>query len=173
LADSTFEFRVELHMEDDMKVMKQALRLSVFVITLIATLTVAISAGAETEEEIQAKRDFWQQKYRALRYNKASNLENAARMKYAHEQAQLSNYPRGGERERLLVEWRAYLRKADEVQKELDGIWDKARAAGIPPGWLYEVEDEPIVLKDVPEPTPAAPSEDDGRNPLYRDRSDE
>jgi len=154
----------------------RSLRFGALVAALIASLGVALVAGADTEEELRAKRDHWQQKYRALRYNKASHIENAARMKYAHEQSQLSNYPRGGERERLLDEWRSYLRKAEEVQEDIDSIWDEARAAGVPPGWLYEVEDEPIVLKNEEAgPAPASPGEDedDGRNPLYRDFDDD
>ncbi len=140
-------------------------------IVCVQLVLITSLCSAETEEELRAKRDYWQDKYRVLLHNRAAHQENAARMKYAHEQAQLSNYPRGGARERLLVAWKESLAKADAVQREIDGIFDEARRAGIPPGWLYEVEDEPIVLENEPTTSPAARADadedDSGRNPLY------
>jgi hypothetical protein len=57
---------------------------------------VADPAGAETEEELLAKKDLWQGRYRELRNNAARMSENAKKLRAAYAQAQHANYPRGG-----------------------------------------------------------------------------
>lgn len=122
-----------------------------------------------SEEETQAKRDEWQQRYRWLLRDQARLQQNVANLERDYIMSQRRNYPRGANRERLVVEADAQRKELVGVEKEIAGIYAEARAAGIPPGWLSEVEDEDLTV-------PAAKAEEDepevdreGRNPIYFD----
>jgi len=134
-----------------------------------------VLARAETEEELMQKKQDWQDRYRQLRQDAKRLERNAAAARENYARAQRRNYPRGDALQQFLVQEQDAETELAKVKKELAGIFDEARRAGIPPGWLYEVEDEPVV---VPAPAASAnPSddaadEDDGRNPLYKQDDD-
>lgn len=128
------------------------------------------SAEAQSEEELQNQKNYWQTRYRTLLQNRELLKQNIAKSRKNYAQAQRRNYPRGGAREQYRLDADAAEKELADVEKEIAGIFVEARSAGALPRWLSEVEDEPIVL---PESAPAAsangtPAEDDGRNPLYR-----
>ena len=60
---------------------------------------IADPAAGETEEELLAKKDQWQGRYRELRNNVARMQENAKKLRKAYSKAQHANYPRGGARD--------------------------------------------------------------------------
>lgn len=154
-------------------------------------------AAAETEEELLAKKDQWQGRYRVLRNNAARMSENAKKLRKAYSQAQHANYPRGGAREAFRVQVEKSENDAQDYEAKLVAFRDEARRNDVPPGWLYEVDDEPIDHglpadqedvgfddeQDEPgyeEPDEASDDDrdevedgDDGRNPLYDDDADE
>lgn len=125
--------------------------------------------AAEDEDALKAQ---WQGRYRALRNNAVRMRENAAKLRRSYGLAQHANYPRGGAREEFKQRVLDTERKADRYEAELAGFMDEARAHDIPPGWIYEVDEEPIDRG-----LPAAVGDDDedasGRNPLYGDEADE
>jgi hypothetical protein len=142
-------------------------------VSLVIALAVSLTAGfaaAETEEEILAKRTQWQERYRVALTNREILKANIAELRHNYAQAQRRNYPRGGARQ-------AFLTQADEqealladTEQEIVSIREEARAAGIPPGWLAEVEDEPIAVSSQPaSPADGEDVDRDGRNPLYID----
>lgn len=149
----------------------------------LVALAIALGLGAaaaapsavalETEEELRAKRDHWQQKYRMLLRNRALLKDNVAKLEKDYAQAQRRNYPRGGARAALLEKAEEQREQLKQIEAELAAIYDDARAAEVPPGWLAEVEDEPIDLSQPAAPDASDPDEDDGRNPLYRKRDDD
>lgn len=139
----------------------------------------ATLASAETEEELLAKRAHWQDRYRTLLHNQAVLTRNIEKLRGDYAQAQRRNYPRGGAREAFLEKAAEQADLLAEVERELETIFREARAQDVPPGWLYEVEDEPIDTSTRPA-SPAGDGRDDddagvdpaGRNPLYLDDDD-
>jgi hypothetical protein len=153
--------------------------LTLALVTTGAIIFAPVPAQAESEEDLQAQKDHWQSEYRRLLRNAAQLKENSRRSREDYAQAQRRNYPRGGARQRLMVQ--AEQAEADlvTVQEEIEEFRLRAQREGALPRWLYEVEDEEIVL-----PEPAAPDasmsdgeaeEDDraGRNPLYFDEEED
>ena len=139
-----------------------------FVVALVAVPFVASPVAAETEEELLAKRAHWQDQYRVLLQNRSILQRNIERLEHDYAQAQRRNYPRGGARQRyrdLANEQRAELA---DVEQRIEAIFRDARASDVPPGWLYEVEDD---VARNPMPAAKEPAADvadrEGRNPLY------
>ena len=148
---------------------------------LVLGLAVALAAGAvlapnalaETEEELLAKKDTWQSKYRTLLRTRDILKRNIAGLEKDYAQAQRRNYPRGGARQ-------AFLDKANEqrallagIEEKIESIFREARMADVPPGWLYEIDDE---IARSPMPAAKEPTDErdrDGRNPLYADDEDD
>jgi hypothetical protein len=135
------------------------------------------NAAASADDEEAAKKAEWQDRYRALRNNAVRMRDNATKLRRAYGVSQHSNYPRGGARERFKQQVLDTERKADDYESQLAGFMDEARQNQIPPGWIYEVDDEPV------DPgTPAALGDDepthkvgapDGRNPAYYGQGDD
>lgn len=146
--------------------------LMAFFVALAGTAWVA--APALADEELAAERAYWQGKYRVLRKNKAILEDNIAKLEHNYAQAQRRNYPRGGAREAFRTKANEQRKMLAEVESELATIFEEARAANVPPGWLFEVEDEPIELSQ-PAAVEGAEEDDrdrEGRNPLYADDDD-
>ena len=131
----------------------------------------ATSTDATAPEDEGALKAQWQGRYRALRNNAVRMRENATKLRRAYGLAQHANYPRGGAREEFKQQVLDTERKADKYEAELAGFMDEARAQDIPPGWIYEVDEEPI-----DHGLPAAVGDEDeeasGRNPLYDDEAE-
>ncbi len=137
----------------------------------------AVVAGANAEEAELSKKAEWQDRYRTLRNNSVRMRDNATKLRKAYSQSQHANYPRGGARERFKQQVLDTERKADQYEVQLAQFVDEARQNQIPPGWLYEVDDEPV---DPGTPAAAGGDDDthsinapDGRNPAYYNQSDE
>lgn len=131
-------------------------------------------AVAETEEEALVKKAEWQDRYRVLRTNAFRMRENAKKLRRAYGLAQHANYPRGGAREDFRLQVEKAERDADDFTAQIEEFQEDARRNEIPPGWLAEVEDEPID-PGLPAARDDADSEEDreGRNPIYFEDEDE
>ncbi len=130
------------------------------------------SAAAETEEEALAKKADWQGRYRALRNNAARMRENAKKLRRSYGLAQHANYPRGGAREEFRLQVEKAERDADDYTAKIEAFHEEARRNEIPPGWLYEVDDEPIdpgLPADQDESELETEEDREGRNPIYLD----
>ncbi|MAG34187.1 MAG: hypothetical protein CL908_25185 [Deltaproteobacteria bacterium] len=145
----------------------------VLIVTLLVTglsSLAADSASAQTEQEVLDQRTFWQDHYRRLLTNRAILKDNAARSRKYYSQAQRRNYPRGGARQQFLLDAENAEKELAVVEQEIAQIFVDARTQEIPPGWLYEVEDEPITIPAAPDADAEAVEEAEdraGRNPLY------
>ena len=128
------------------------------------------TAAAQTEEELQAKRDHWQERYRNLLQDRLRYSDNIEKSEKNYAQAQRRNYPRGGARDQFRIDAEDARKSLAQTEAAIESLFVEARQADVPPGWLYEIDDEEISYEQ-----PAAPdaSEDDedraGRNPLYFD----
>ena len=137
----------------------------------IPFVSTGAAAQSEEEEAESAKKTQWQERYRTLRNNSVRMRDNAIKLERAYKLSQHSNYPRGGARLRFKQQVEDTVRAADDYEAKLAAFLDEARANSIPPGWIYEVEDEPVDAG-----TPAAVGDDEethdvqtpeGRNPAY------
>lgn len=142
-------------------------------VSLLLALALSLLAGfaaAETEQEILAKRTRWQDRYRVALTNREILRGNIVKLRHDYAQAQRRNYPRGGARQVFLTQADEQETFLVETEQEIVSIREEARAAGIPPGWLAEVEDEPITVPSQPaSPADGKDVDRDGRNPLYLD----
>lgn len=149
----------------------------------IACATSLAPAPARAEDEQgdvdqeSLKKAEWQDRYRVLRNNAVRMRDNAIKLRRAYSLSQHSNYPRGGARERFKQQVLETERKADQYEAELAQFQEEARQEQIPPGWIYEVEDEPVdpgspasFGDDEATHEAAAPA---GRNPAFYDDADE
>ena len=143
-------------------------------IALLTTASVLVeptSAWAQSEEALQSQKEHWQSRYRSLLENAARLEHNARISRENYAQAQRRNYPRGGARQRLMLQAEQAEAELADVREEIEALHLEAQREGALPGWFYEVDDEEISI-----PEPASPdtsgSNDDGRNPLYADDDD-
>lgn len=148
------------------------LAISLASISSLFLLEPAPATAAADDEEV-AKKAEWQDRYRALRNNAVRMRDNAIKLRRAYSLSQHSNYPRGGARERFKQQVLDTEHKADDYEKQMASFLDEARQNQIPPGWIYEVDEEPIdpgspaaVGDDVPAHQAGAAA---GRNPAFAD----
>jgi hypothetical protein len=124
------------------------------------------------EPEVDADPASWQTRYRELVAEARSLRETVERERELYADANRRNYRRGQKRH---VHREAGARAGAalaEVEAQLATIEDDARRAGVPRGWLNQVEME-REDEDGPPTVSAGPGED-GRNPLYlKSTSDE
>jgi len=144
-------------------------------LSLFAIQAPAAHAQLADDEVLQHEKEYWQDRYRRLRQNAARLERNAERARKAYALAQRRNYPRGGARQKLFQQIEDAETELESVRKEIEELPREARRAGALPGWLYEVEQEEVVI-----PEPAAPDSDDpaadacaGRNPIYCEDGDD
>ncbi len=153
-----------------------AAALACFVAALGVSLSLAAtSASAQTAEEIQAQRDRWQGQYRDLLRDRLRLTANIAKSRKNYSQAQRRNYPRGGARQQFLVDVENAEKALAATEEAILEIFVAARGEGVPPGWLYEVEDETIEWVQPAAPGSDSDDEEDraGRNPIYFDDYEE
>jgi len=151
--------------------------------TVAPMRAVAIDDAPSVDLSAAEQREFWQTRYRTLRQESARLEQDIAFEWELYADANRRNYRRGNARHvhrDKALELEARLK---EVDAELEALPERARQLGALPGWLREVESEPIALpppgasdeeEDAPG-QPAAPgSAEDraGRNPLYLEESD-
>jgi hypothetical protein len=158
------------------RLLTAAVALALFVATTTLIFSVmpraAHAADEESEDDSGALRASWQDRYRGLLQDRARFSEGIAISNKNYTQAQRRNYPRGGARQQFLLDAANAEKKLAETEEKITGIFDEARDAGVPPGWLYEVEDEPVIMTRPASPNPgmadpAGEEDREGRNPLY------
>lgn len=145
------------------------LAISLASVSSVFLLAPAPATAAADDEEV-AKKTEWQGRYRMLRNNAVRMRNDATKLRRAYSLSHHSNYPRGEARERFKQQVLDAEHKADDYEAQMASFLEEARQSQIPPGWIYEVEEEPI------DPgSPAAVGEDEragapeGRNPVYFD----
>jgi hypothetical protein len=132
-------------------------------VALASTLSAFLApspAMAATDDAETAKKAEWQDRYRVIRNNAVRMRDNAIKLRRAYSLAQHANYPRGGARERFKQQVLDTERQADEFEAQRASFLDEARQKQIPPGWIYEVDDEPV--------DPGAPAAYDGDEPAHQ-----
>lgn len=139
---------------------------------VVLALALALAAGPALANEPEVNTDpvHWQNRYRAL-VEKARQLRAKVEVETElYADANRRNYRRGSKRH---VHRQAAARaeaKLAKVEAELASMEDEARRAGVPRGWLHQVE---IQLEDEARgPAVATGPGDEGRNPLHLESED-
>ena len=147
---------------------------SLAVATAAALVAFVPGAAVAADDDPQVKRDYWQNKYRQLLQDRARFQANYESSNKNYVRAQRYNYPRGGARQQFMIDAQNAQKRLAETEEAIAEIFNEAREADVPPGWLYEVDDEPIAAPRPASPDPVASDEDrdeemdrEGRNPLY------
>ncbi|HEB90088.1 MAG TPA: hypothetical protein ENI85_10995 [Deltaproteobacteria bacterium] len=120
------------------------------------------SAQVDSHETAEIEKAYWQDRYRRLRKEAARLRREIEEARTAYAAANRRNYRRGPVRH----EYRAKMLEAEKelsrVEAELSTLHDEARRAGALPGWLREVEMEPVGAEEKPDegnPTPGDESD--------------
>jgi hypothetical protein len=110
--------------------------------TLFATATLSLvfagNASAGIEEVEKAR---FQERYAELIQSVASAEVRVSKSGAAYTKARQRNRLKGEYRELIMTEMEAAEAELARLQKELVAFPEDARRAGVPPGWLREVED--------------------------------
>lgn len=117
-------------------------------------------------------RETWQRKYRNLLRDEARLRRNVAASDADYKRAQRRNYPRGEAREQIVRNGNESRRDLVRVEAAIQQLQGDARAAGVRPGWLYDVEQEdfgPAPAAAATESDEEADRDREGRNPIYFD----
>ena len=126
-------------------------------------------AVAQDESALAQQKAEWQDRYRTLLRNQALLRSNIEISHENYARAQRRNYPRGGARQQFIIDAENAEKELVVVKEEIVQIAEDARHAGIPPKWLYEVDDEPLTAAPPASASDEKNDEEDraGRNPLY------
>ena len=160
----------------------RAFRLALAALLLSAgglPLTLPIAAQAdEMAEDVDPEvelRETWQRKYRNLLRDAARLRRNVAASEADYKRAQRRNYPRGDAREQIVRNGNESRRDLVRVEAAIEKLQGDARAAGVRPGWLYDVEQEDFGPAPAAAATESEESDRDreGRNPIYFDDDEE
>lgn len=141
--------------------------------TAVLVWTTPESASAQTPDEMQEQRTSWNERYRVLLRDRVRLEQNIVKSKNNYSLAQHRNYPRGGARQQFLIDAEDAAKELASTEEAIVELFAAAREANVPPAWLYEVEDEPIVSA---QPNASEEDEEDdraGRNPAHFADDDE
>lgn len=156
------------------------LRIALGSFLLLALLAPVVFA--DSENEMQSRRDGWQSDYRELLLERKRYEYEIAQAQKDYVLAQRRNYPRGGARQAILLREQDAKAALAETEEKIQQIFVDARAAMIPPGWLLMVEDENLEYAPAaadPAGDPDLDDDDDdgvdtnGRNPIYFEFDDD
>lgn len=116
-----------------------------------------------------SEKEQWQSDYRRLLQEQARLERNAQDARENYSQARLRSYPRGAARAQFLVDEAEALKQLDVVRAEIEKFKLDSRRDGVLPGWVYEVEEEPLAAPQPAAKADEEPEDREGRNPLYLD----
>jgi hypothetical protein len=157
-------------------------------------------AAAQVEDTAPIKA-YWQERYRALRLEEAQLVKTVELATKEYADSNRRTYRRSGVRHFHRTNAEDARVRLVEVREQISALPDQLREAGGYQSWLDEVDDEPIDMNRIEglgvyaddgefggkgayaadgddaeggtDAEDADPTEDDGRNPLYTDGSDE
>ena len=105
-----------------------------------ATLSLVFAGNARAGiEEVEKAR--FQERYAELIQSVASAEVRAVESRAAYTKARQRNRLKGEYRELIMTEMEEAEAQLARLKKELDAFPEDARRAGVPPGWMREVEE--------------------------------
>jgi hypothetical protein len=125
-------------------------------ISILAIAGVGFSTSTTAQAQVRSDADLeqdkahWQGLYRKALQDVARLKRDAARHREAYAKANRRNYRRGTARHDHRLKAEEAEKALALAEKKLADFADEARRGGALPGWLYEVEDEPVELANPP-----------------------
>ena len=125
----------------------------VFAVAALAHPTLMAAAGDLPAEELayRAQKEMWQGRFRAAREAVATQRARHREALDAYKQMRHRGRERGAEKHAILEELTASEVALEASENALDELFEEARRAGVPPGWMRETRGD----------SPAAPGPDD------------
>lgn len=125
-----------------MKLKSRSRPLVVALLALATGFAICVSS-ASAEDETQRKQD-WQHQYSTVIAGAAKAEARVETSRKALRKARQRDRLKGDHRVKVLAELEEAEREVEKARALLDKFPESARRAGIPPGWLREVEDRQI-----------------------------
>ncbi len=125
-----------------MKLKSLSRPLVVALLALATGFAICVSS-ASAEDETQRKQD-WQHQYSTVIAGAANAEARVEASRKALRKARQRDRLKGDHRTKVLAELDEAEREVEKARALLDKFPESARRAGIPPGWLREVEDRQI-----------------------------
>jgi hypothetical protein len=117
----------------------------------LPALTRAADGPPVDEAAYEAQKEMWQGRFRAAREEVAAARVRHREARDAYAQMRHRRRDRGEEKQKILEELTASEVALEESENALTELFESARRAGVPPGWMRMERDE---LPAAPEPTP-------------------
>ena len=109
---------------------------------LLAGISIlVITAGPGSANPESAKREYWQTKYATIIAQATSAEKKVEVTRVAYRESRQRDRPRGTERQQLVTDLETAEAEWAAASKRLAEFPEEAHRAGVPPGWLREVEE--------------------------------
>jgi len=99
------------------------------------------SAQPASVEEPEASKSYWQSRYLELKAQVSDANARLAQAKREYNKAKQRSRLRGDAKNSILMEIQSAEMDLENAQRALDALPEEARAAGVPPGWFREVDE--------------------------------
>lgn len=97
------------------------------------------AAVAQPDDE-EGKKQYWQNRYRELLKSVDQTRFRLEEDRRAYTKGKQRGRLRGGSRDEVVSRIQENEKRLVELQKQLDDFPNEARRAGVPPGWLRDVQ---------------------------------
>ena len=118
-------------------------------VILGATLAAAVSLAAPqvlaqpaSVGAQESSKPYWQNRYRELKTQMSDANMRLTQAKREYNKAKQRNRLRGDYKNQILQEIQSAEMDFEDAQKAFDALPDEARAAGVPPGWFREIDED-------------------------------
>ncbi len=110
-------------------------------LVVLASFFILIAAGSTSAGSEGAEKRVWQERYSSLISGVAHAEQRVEASRAAYSKAKQRNRLKGDLKLEILQEIQDAEAQLARLKKELAEFPDEAHRAGVPPGWLREVED--------------------------------
>ena len=145
---------------------------ALLLVLALVVLAVPI-AGAQSDSELDADKEYWQTRYRGLLRRADTLRATIEEQTELYADANRRNYRRGKKRHIHRVAAEEAKAELAEVELELSTLKDEGRRQGALPGWFYEVELDRADVARNPALAPEPEEPEAGRNPAFIETEDE
>jgi hypothetical protein len=137
--------------------MKRTLVIAVVAAALaLPTLTGAAADPPADEVSYEAQKEMWQARFRAARTAVETQRVRRQEALDAYTQMRHRRRERGDEKQRILEELTASEVALEASENALEELFEEARRAGVPPGWIRTARDDSPAAREPGPDDPGA-----------------
>ena len=108
----------------------------------LALVTPQVGAQPASVSAPESSKSYWQDRYRDLKAQVSSANARLSQAKRDYNKAKQRGRLRGEYKNDILLEIQSAEMDLQDAEQALDALPDEARAAGVPPGWFREVDED-------------------------------